>query len=182
MLLRSADVLEVHALELAHDFAEVGSTVGIVVPAASHEVQEGTGGVSFRDLGPESFLDDTLADDLAVNAIVGWLTRRQLPHDHTKAKHICLFSVLEAFDDFRSHPLVGANLTCHDFGLDARPAEISQFSREGMVQQDIQTFQVTMEDGLFGRVQVVDALCDIQGKLLAIVPGHLDLHIVQKRP
>ena len=178
----SANVLEIHSLELPHDLAEVGSTVGIIIPAALHQVKEGTWGVSFRDFGPEAFFDDTLTDDLSIDAVIRWLACRQLPHNHAKRKHISLFSVLEALDHFWGHPLVCANLACHDLCLDSGPAKVGQFCGQSVVKQDIETFQISVQDGLLRSMEIVHAFCNVECKLLAIVPCHLDLHVVEETP
>ena len=39
-----------------------------------------------------------------------------------------------------------------------------------------------MQNRLLRRVQVVYALGDVKCKLLSVVPGHLDLHVVQETP
>lgn len=119
---------------------------------------------------------------MAVDAVVGWFTRGQLPHDHAKRENIRLLRVLEAFDNFGCHPLVGSNLAGHDLGLDPGPAEVGQFCGESMVKQDVQTLQVTMQDGLLRRMEIVYAFGDVECELLAVVPRHLDLHVMQETP
>ena len=123
-----------------------------------------------------------MADDLAINAVVGWLPGGELPHDHTKAEDIGLLRIFEALDNFRSHPLVRTNLGCHDLRFNPRPAEISELRRQGVVKQNVQTLQVSMQDRLLARVQVVDAFRDVEGKLFPVVPGHLDLHVMEQAP
>ena len=135
----SANVLEIHCLQLAHNLAEVWSLIRIVIPAALHQVEEGTWRISFRDLGPEALFDDALTYDLAIDAVVGGLTRGQLPHNHAKREHVRLLSVLEALDDLRRHPLVGSDLACHDLSLDPGPTEVGQFCGKCMIKQDVQT-------------------------------------------
>ena len=130
----SAYVLEIHCFEFAHDLSEVGPAVGVVIPAALHQVQEGSWCISFRDLWSESLLDDALTDDLSIDAVVWWFARRQLPHDDAEAEDIGLLSVLEAFDHLGGHPLVGADLRGHDLRLDTRPAEVSQLRRQGVIE------------------------------------------------
>ena len=39
-----------------------------------------------------------------------------------------------------------------------------------------------MQDRLLACVQVVDAFSDVEGKLLPVIPRHLDLHVVQQAP
>ena len=46
-MLISANVLEIHSFEFAHDFSEVGSAIGIIIPASLHQVQEGSWCISF---------------------------------------------------------------------------------------------------------------------------------------
>ena len=147
-ILISANVLEVHRLELAHNLAKVWSPVRVVIPASLHQVEEWTWRVPFRDFRSKAFLNDTLTDNLSIDTVVGRLARCQLPHNHAEREHIGLFSVLEAFDDFRCHPLIGSNLAGHNLGLDPGPAEVSQFCCERMVKQNVQTFQVTMQNWL----------------------------------
>ena len=130
----SAYVLEIHCFEFAHDLSEVGPAVGVVIPAALHQVQEGSWCVALRDLWSQPLFDDALTDDLAVDAVIGWFARRELPHYDAEAEDIGLLSVLEALDDLGRHPLVRADLRSHDFRLDARPAEVSELRRQCMVE------------------------------------------------
>ena len=120
----SAYVLEIHCLELAHDLAKVWPSIGIVVPAALHQVEERTRRVSVWDLWSKAFFDDALTDDLAVNAVIGRFASCQLPHDHAEREYVSLLGILEALDDFRRHPLVSTNLASHDLSLDPGPAKI----------------------------------------------------------
>ena len=132
-ILISANVLEVHSFEFAHNLAEIGAPVWVIIPTPLHQLQEGPWGVSLGYLGSEAFLDNTLTDNLAIDAIVGRLSSGELPHDDSEREDIGLLRVLEAFDDLWSHPLVRANLRCHDLGLDTSPPKVCQLGCQSMV-------------------------------------------------
>lgn len=51
-----------------------------------------------------------------------------------------------------------------------------------MVEQNVERLEVTVEDRLVGRVQIVYSLCDVKSELFPIVPSHLDLHVVEQAP
>lgn len=51
-----------------------------------------------------------------------------------------------------------------------------------MIQQDVQTLQISVQNGLLRRVKVVHTFSNVKGKLLSVVPSHLDLHVVQQTP
>lgn len=123
-----------------------------------------------------------MGDKLAIDTVIRWLSGCQLPKDDAEAEHVSLLGVFVAVDDFRRHPLVRTNFGGHDFGFDSRPAEVCQLAVQGVVKQDIQALQVSVENGLLVGVQIVHTLCNIQGKLLAVFPGHLDLSIVKQTP
>ena len=83
-ILISANVLEIHSFEFAHNLAEVGAPVGVIVPTPFHQLQERPWSVSLRYLGPEALLYNTLTDNLPVDAIVGRLPSGELPHDDSE--------------------------------------------------------------------------------------------------
>ena len=39
-----------------------------------------------------------------------------------------------------------------------------------------------MQDWLLRRVEVIDTFCDVKGKLLPVVPGHFNLHVMKEAP
>ena len=83
-ILISANVLEIHSFEFAHNLAEVGAPIWVIIPTPLHQLQERPWGVSLRYLGSEAFLYNTLTDNLPVDAIVGRLSGGELPHDDSE--------------------------------------------------------------------------------------------------
>lgn len=51
-----------------------------------------------------------------------------------------------------------------------------------MVEEHVQTLQVSVENWLLVGVKIVDSLGDVKSKLLAVLPRHFDLGIVQQTP
>ena len=119
---------------------------------------------------------------MAVDSVIRRLSRRKLPEDDAKAKNISLFRIFVPIDDLGRHPLVSADFGGHDLGFDAGPAEIGEFTVQRMVEKDVETFEISVENGLFICVQVVHTFGDVEGKLLSVLPRHFDVLVVKQAP
>ncbi len=80
------------------------------MPAAFHQVEEGSRCLLFADLRPQPLFYDPLTDYLSVYTIIGRLSCGKLPQNDSKGEHISLLCVFKTVNDFGSHPLVCADL------------------------------------------------------------------------
>ena len=159
---RSRDVFEVHGIEFLDDVSEGWSLLWVFMPASLHQVEEHSWGFLLSDLRSETLLDHSLTHNLPIDSIVGWFSSSEFPENDSKTEHISLLCILETVDDFWCHPLISTDLRCHHLGLDSCPTEVSQLTVQSVIQEDIETLQISVQDRLFVSVKIIDTLCDVE--------------------
>ena len=104
------------------------------------------------------------------------------PQYNCITKHIGFFSINLSCDDFRGHPLIGAYFASHVIRKGSSPSEIRQFNSESLIQQKVQTLQVSVKNWRVTAVQVVDCPCGFQCHFFTLVPAYLNVMVLQHAP
>ena len=58
--------------------------------------------------------------------------------------------------------------------LDSCPSEVSQFASQGVIQENVETLEISMKNGLLVSVQVVNSFGNVKSKFLPKFPVDLD--------
>ena len=96
-----------------HNFFKAGSVFWVFSPALDHEVFPGTIAWWLRS---EIVVGNTGNDLSALQTLVNFLARCQLPKNDTETVHITELGRTRMRDDLRSEPARGPNSVCHGSG------------------------------------------------------------------
>ena len=104
---------------------------------------------------------------------IGCFPWGNFPKDDPKRKNISFFSILMRWHHLWSHPLVSANFSSHIVFQPLCPTEICQFYPIVLIEQQVQTFEISMEDWFWSLVEIVHSLGCINRESPPLLPADL---------
>lgn len=107
---------------------------------------------------------------MGMGTFEGRLAGGDLPEDYAVAEYVCFLGVFLAGDHLGGHPLVCADLASHVVLQSFRPAEVRQFDFVAVIEEQVQAFQISVDDGWRASVQVVHASGCVQSEFPSVFP------------
>ena len=124
----------------------------------------------FRNVRSQIVINNFQTHSCLLFVFVGRFFTGQFPQNNPERKNVCFFSVFFSLDDFRSHPLISSNFSSHFLSHESAPSKVSYFGIVICIYQNVETFQISMNNGNWKAVQIIHTLCNAQSNAYFFFP------------